>query len=210
MKLMYGFAMLVQRGIQTIHGPARRRKGEAAYGHARTKLRRTPKARTKRKARLHLFPVLVLFRPVIGGPRGRPDGSRVRPFPVFLPWLTGKSPAPGCVRCPVFLLLFTGIYRQAGVDRTLPLRPETRKCFRDLARGHCASAASAAHPIPTRAGTGRPRRRSRRVRSRRSPPPCGRRGRARGRQAPPGDCWALPSPRRGEAHARSPIRRAAG
>ena len=150
------------------------------------------------------------FAPVIAASQATPTDAAVRPFPVFLPWLTGKSPAPGCVRCPVFLLLFTGIYRQAGVDRTLPLRPETRKCFRDLARGHCASAASAAHPIPTRAGTGRPRRRSRRVRSRRSPPPCGRRGRARGRQAPPGDCWALPSPRRGEARARSPIRRAAG
>jgi hypothetical protein len=86
-----------------------------------------PKAHTSCKARLHLFPVLVLFRSVIAGPRGRPDGGRVRPFPVFLPWLTGKSPAPGCIRCPVFLQLFTGIYRQTGVNRTLPLRPETRK-----------------------------------------------------------------------------------
>src|ERR1700730_2120198 len=76
---------------------------------------KTPKARTRRKARLHLFPVLALFRPVIAASQATPTDAGKRPFPVFLPCLTGKSPAPGCVRCPVFLLLFTGIYRQTGV-----------------------------------------------------------------------------------------------
>jgi len=102
------------------------------------------------------------------------------------PRLMGRAQARGCDRYPVFLLLFPG---ETGLDRT---------------RGAVGRA------IPARAGTGRPRRRSRRVRWRRSPPPCGRRGRARGRRVPPGDRWALPSPRRGEAPARSPIRRAAG
>src|SRR5215471_12363277 len=69
---------------------------------------------------------------------------------------------------------------------------------------------SPARAIPVRAGTGLPHRRSRRVRSRRSPPPCGRRGRACGRRAPPGGYWASPSPRRGAVPARSPIRRDAG
>ena len=69
---------------------------------------------------------------------------------------------------------------------------------------------AARRAIPVRAGTGRPHRRSRRVRSHRSPPPCGRRGRACDQRAPRGGCWASPSPRRGEARARSPIRRDAG
>ena len=94
---------------------------------------KTPKAHTSCKARLHLFPVLVLFRPVIAARQTTPTDAGLRPFPAFLSWLTGKSPAPGCARCPVFILLFTGIYRQAGVNRTglAPgLRHETRKCLR--------------------------------------------------------------------------------
>src|SRR5262245_59047644 len=66
------------------------------------------KAHTSCKARLHLFPVLVLFRPVIAGEPSHPTDAGVRPFPVFLPWLTGKSLAPGCVRCPVFLCYLQG------------------------------------------------------------------------------------------------------
>ena len=124
--------------------------------------------------------------------RAAPTGAGLRPFPVFILWLTGKPPAPGCARSAVFLLLFTG----AGgwTARWGPLQGPP----------------AAARAIPARAGTGRPHRRSRRVRSRRWPPPCGRRGRACGRRAPPDDYWASPSPRRGEARAQSPIRRDAG
>ncbi len=108
-------------------------------------------------------------------------------------------------------VLFFSCYLQAnrrGLHWTCTLTKHGSACadgrWRPLRKGRKPRA------IPGRAGTGRPRRRSRRVRSRRSPPPCGRRARARGRRAPPADYWALPSPRRGEARARSPIHRAAG
>jgi hypothetical protein len=42
------------------------------------------------------------------GNPGRPTRRRSRAFPVVILELTGKPPAPGCARPPVFLLLFTG------------------------------------------------------------------------------------------------------
>ena len=135
--------------------------------------------------------------------RAAPSGAGARPFPVFILELTATSRVLGCGGCPAFLLLFTG----SG----LWTAHETRRWSRRLSLAATAQGPqAAARAIPVRAGTGRPHRRSRRVRSRRSPPPCGRRGRACGRRAPPGGYWASPSPRRGEARARSPIRRAAG
>src|SRR5215471_14865357 len=146
---------------------------------------KTPKARTNRKARLQPFPVFVLFRPVIAGKPGRPDKRRGTRVSCFHPVAYGEVAGAGL--CPV-TCFSPVIYRERRLDRAL----------------------AAARAIPARAGTGRPHRRSRRVRSRRSPPPCGRRGRARGRRAPPGGYWASPSPRRGAVPARSPIRRDAG
>src|SRR5262245_31017781 len=67
------------------------------------------------KPGLWLFPVLVLFRPVIDGGSPRHQGRRRRGFSVFIPQLTGRPAAPGCGRPPVFLLLFTGKYRRRGV-----------------------------------------------------------------------------------------------
>jgi len=43
------------------------------------------KARTNRKARLHPFPVLVLFRLFLPASRAAPTGAGLRPFPVFIP-----------------------------------------------------------------------------------------------------------------------------
>src|SRR6516162_1911650 len=60
------------------------------------------------KPGLRLFPVFVLFGPVMDGNPGRPTRRRSRAFPVVILELTGKSPAPGFARPPVFLLLFTG------------------------------------------------------------------------------------------------------
>jgi len=44
--------------------------------------------------------------------------------------LRGNHRAPGCVRCPVFLLLFTGKQAWTALDCTLGLRHQTRKCLR--------------------------------------------------------------------------------
>src|SRR5262245_26417220 len=70
------------------------------------------------KPGLWLFPVFVLFRPVIGGKASRPKKRRRRVFPLLIRWLRGKDETPGCSRPPVFFLLFTGKYRRrraAGV-----------------------------------------------------------------------------------------------
>jgi len=69
---------------------------------------KTPKARMSRKARLHQFPVLGLFRPVLAGKPGAPTGAGMHAFPVFFLELTGRSQAPGCAGRPVSSLLFTG------------------------------------------------------------------------------------------------------
>lgn len=140
---------------------------------------KTPKARTSRKARLHQFPVVGLFRPVIADKPSRRDKAPGALISYFHPGAYGEVTGARLCRVSCF---FPVIYRRRAAGRA----------------------------IPVRAGTGRPHRRSRRVRSHRSPPPCGRRGRACDRRAPPGDCWASPSPRRGEARARSSIRRDAG
>src|SRR5262245_23275978 len=73
------------------------------------------------KPGLWLFPVFVLFRPVIDGQIGRALRRRPCRFPVCTPPLTGKGAALGCSWPPVFLLLFTGKYRAAG-PRASPLR----------------------------------------------------------------------------------------
>src|SRR5262249_52510189 len=87
--------------------------------HARTKLRCRCRRRTRAARPGCTFSLFwSCFAPVIAASQATPTDAAVRPFPVFLPCLTGKSPAPGCARCPVFLLLFTGIYRQTGVDCT--------------------------------------------------------------------------------------------
>src|SRR5215831_12920384 len=116
-------------------------------------------AGTSRKARLHPFPVFVLFCPVIAGKPGRPSGAGARPFPVFILELTATSRVLGCGGCPAFLLLFTG----SG----LWTAHETRRWSRRLSLAATSQGPqAAARAIPVRAGTGRPHRRSRRVRSR--------------------------------------------
>jgi hypothetical protein len=74
---------------------------------------KTPNARPKRKARLHSFPVFVLFRPVFSGKPRRPDRRRGAPVSCFHPGAYGEI--TGVRLCPVscFLLLFTGT---AGSD----------------------------------------------------------------------------------------------
>src|SRR5262245_42706611 len=72
------------------------------------------RAGRRAKPKLWLFPVLVLFRPVIDGQVGRPTRRRRRGFLVFIPPLTGKDAPPGCSRPPVFLLLFAGKNRRRG------------------------------------------------------------------------------------------------
>lgn len=157
------------------------------------------------------FPCFGPVSPCYRGEPSHPDGRREAPVSCFPPVpygeITGAGLCPASCFSPV-------IYRDLQANRREP-HPSAATRNKEalapiLAGGPCARAATAARAIPGRAGTGRPRRRSRRVRSRRSPPPCGRRGRARGRRAPPADYWALPSPRRGAARARSPIHRAAG
>jgi hypothetical protein len=64
--------------------------------------------RGSRKPGLRLFPVFVLSGPVMDDNPGRPTRRRSRVFPVAILELTGKPPASGCTRPPVFLLLFTG------------------------------------------------------------------------------------------------------
>src|SRR5215831_20563869 len=77
---------------------------------------KTPKTRISRKARLHQFPVLGLFRPVLAGKPGAPTGAGVRAFPVCFLELTERSQAPGCAGCPVSSLLFTGIGPGTFID----------------------------------------------------------------------------------------------
>src|SRR5262249_10563330 len=111
---------------------ASRRMGRRYTPHAsRRRLRRLLSmritiARAGRRAKqgLWLFPVFVLFRPVIDGQIGRSARHRRREFPVFIPQLTGRGAAPGCGRPPVFPLLFTGKNRRRGGRlRTLPQAP---------------------------------------------------------------------------------------
>jgi len=52
---------------------------------------KTPKARTNRKARLHSFPVLVLFHPVIAGQPGRSNRRRAAPVSCFYPVAYGET-----------------------------------------------------------------------------------------------------------------------
>jgi hypothetical protein len=66
------------------------------------------------KAGLWLFPVFVLFRPVIDGKASRPKRRRPRAFPLFVRGLTETEKRQVVGRPPVFLLLFTGKYRAAG------------------------------------------------------------------------------------------------
>src|SRR5215831_12076256 len=122
-------------------------------------------------------------------------------FGLFRPVLAGEPGRLNWRRDARVSCLLAGAYGEVTGGRLC-----RASCFRLLFTG----GELRERAIPVRAGTGRPHRRSRRVQSRRSPPPCGRRGRACGRQAPRGDYWASPSPRRGEARARSPIRRDAG
>ena len=91
------------------------------------------------KARvLWLFPVFVLFRPVIDGQIGRHTQRRSRGFFVCMPRLTGKGAAPGCDRPPVFPLLFTGKYRKASATGVALARCRCRSASLPHAyrRGH--------------------------------------------------------------------------
>ena len=74
-------------------------------------------ARAGRRAKpgLWLFPVFVLFRPVIDGRSPRSERRRRRGFLVLIPPLTGNEKRRVVAGPPVFLLLFTGKYRAAGV-----------------------------------------------------------------------------------------------
>ena len=58
----------------------------------------TPNARPKRKARLHSFPVFVLFRPVISGKPHRPGRRRGAPVSCFHPGAYGEI--AGARLCP--------------------------------------------------------------------------------------------------------------
>src|SRR5262249_37319686 len=83
------------------------------------------RAEPRAKSELWLFPVFVLFRPVIDGRSGRTERRRLRGFPVCIPSLTGKRAAAGCSRRPVFLLLFAAcfspvIYREIQEARGSP------------------------------------------------------------------------------------------
>ena len=78
------------------------------------------KAHTSCKARLHLLPVLVLFRPVIAGEPNHPDGRRGAPVSCFPPApyeeITGRRVVSG--------VLFFSCYLQANRRRlhwTVPL-----------------------------------------------------------------------------------------
>jgi|SRR6516164_8786423 len=78
------------------------------------------KAHTSCKARLHLLPVLVLFRPVIAGEPNHPDGRRGAPVSCFPPApyeeITGRRVVSG--------VLFFSCYLQAnrrGLHWTVPL-----------------------------------------------------------------------------------------
>src|SRR5262249_1583425 len=88
MRLMYRSCLAFNAGFNPSHGLRRAAtRGELlrSCSNEAAMTAKTPKARTNLKARLHLFPVSVLFRPVISGAPGRPDRTGVRPFPVFLP-----------------------------------------------------------------------------------------------------------------------------
>ena len=158
---------------------------------------------------MYRFAMLRMYEQTCNDGEGRPRRARAaRPSCInclfsscsvlLLPARRAASTGAGMRAFPVCFLELTGRSQAARLCRA--------SCFSPVIYRRRA----ARRAIPVRAGRGRPHRRSRRVRSHRSPPPCGRRGRARGRQAPRGDCWASPSPRRGEARARSPIRRDAG
>jgi hypothetical protein len=185
----------------------------AGYGRARTKLRRLQKRPSAHElqGQIASFPCFDPVPPCYRGEPSHPRRTPGAPVSCFSP--VGYGQITGAGLCPVSCFSPV-IYRDLQASRREP-HPSAATRNKEalapiLAGGPCARAATAARAIPGRAGTGRPRRRSRRVRWRRSPPPCGRRARARGRRAPPADYWALPSPRRGEARARSPIHRAAG
>ena len=184
------------------------------YGHARTKLRRLQKRpRRTRAARPGCIFSLFWSCFALLSRRGKPP-RRTPGCARFLRSSRGlranhrRRVVPGVLFLSCYLQGFTGkqactgLYPWAETPKPGSACADGRR--RPLRKGRKPRA------IPGRAGTGRPRRRSRRVRSRRSPPPCGRRARARGRRAPPADYWALPSPRRCEARARWPIHRAAG
>src|SRR5262249_31733254 len=94
---------------------------------------KTPKARMSRKARLHQFPVLGLFRPVLAGKPGAPTGAGMRAFPIFFLELTGRSQAPGCAGRPVSSLLFTGGERR---DALFQFEPERVGLIGDLPASH--------------------------------------------------------------------------
>jgi hypothetical protein len=104
----------------------------------------------------------------------------------------------------------------AAVLNGRPLPPSLAAPWRLFAklpeRGNCREPAGGGvkAAIPIRAGTGRPRKRSHRVRSHRWRPPCGRRGTACGRPARRAGCWAWRSVRRGAVRARSSIHPDAG
>jgi len=73
-------------------------------------------AGTSRKARLHPFPVFVLFCPVIAGKPGRPERRRGAPVSCFHPAAYGEITGAGL--CP--LSCFSPvIYRQRRLDYAL-------------------------------------------------------------------------------------------
>lgn len=211
---MYGFALLSTRGSTVPMGcSARRRKGRRLMVMLERSCDDCKNARGAHELQGEVasFPCFGPVSPCYCRPAGPPRRGPGAPVSCFPPVAYGQI--TGARLCPVSCFSPV-IYRDLQANRREPhpsaatRNQEALACadgrWRPLRQGRKPRA------IPGRAGTGRPRRRSRRVRSRRSPPPCGRRGRARGRRAPPGDYWALPSPRRGEARARSPIHRAAG
>ena len=116
MKLAYGFTMLIQRGVQPIPWAARADiKGAdlCSCSNKAAMAAETSKARAERKVRLHLFPVLVLFRPVIGGEPERPDRRRAPPNSCFHAVAYGKI--SGARLCPP-ACFSPVIYRQTGLD----------------------------------------------------------------------------------------------
>ena len=82
-----------------------------------------PKAHTSCKARLHLFPVLVLFRPCYRGQPSHPDGRCGAPVSCFPPVPYGEITGAGL--CPVSCFSPV-IYRDLQANRrglhwTVPL-----------------------------------------------------------------------------------------
>ena len=91
----------------------------------------TPNARPKRKARLHSFPVFVLFRPVISGKPRRPDRRRGAPVSCFYPGAYGEITG---VRLYPVSCFSAVIYRNRRLGLTLWLRHEARKWLTPGAR----------------------------------------------------------------------------